>query len=142
MQLGSQQNTSAGNSASRTGTSRPRPVLVRTLMATTMKVMSNRTNLKGTDIFFNDDLSRPEQQLQRKLVPLYKELRKNGTRCHLFNMLVLWLVNTRELGGTSLPIYSSKLLQSLRPAQTSPGNLRAAHQPRALYVSSSSYSPP
>ena len=63
----------------------PRPILVKTRSKhIKTKIMAARKNgkLKNTRIFLNDDLTREEQQRRKQMVPIFRDLRSKGVRCH------------------------------------------------------------
>ena len=78
VRLGPQPQTPANDKSIPASVSpRPRPLLVRTKnKVTKTAVMSARKKLKGTDMFLNEDLSRPEQKLRRQLVPWHGSIQE------------------------------------------------------------------
>ena len=76
-----------GKSTRRLGSSiRPRRVLVRTRSKDVREKIMSRRLLPATraaNLFFNEDLTLPEQRNRRDLLPTYRELRSRGIICRL-----------------------------------------------------------
>ena len=63
---------------------RPRSILVKTKSKLVKsKIIACRgPRLRNSGVYLNEDLSRPEQNTRRALVPIYKKLREKNVKCH------------------------------------------------------------